>query len=65
MSGVAREISAIRDVGFVVIPDLIPPRDLAEMRRALEHPLVLTLCDAFLEPNYGLHPRRMLEESDG
>jgi len=101
VSGVAREISAIRDVGFVVIPDLIPPGDLAEMCRALapaldaelygrndfeghrtqrvyslvapapvftamvEHPLVLALCDAFLEPNYGLHPRRMLEESDG
>lgn len=88
MSGVAREVASIRDAGFVVIPDLIPPGDLAEMRGALapaldaelygrndfeghrtqrvyslvaqapvfaalvEHPLVLALCDTFLEPNY-------------
>jgi ectoine hydroxylase-related dioxygenase (phytanoyl-CoA dioxygenase family) len=88
VSGVAREVASIRDAGFVVIPDLIPPGDLAELRGALapaldaelygrndfeghrtqrvyslvaqapvfaalvEHPLVLALCDAFLEPNY-------------
>jgi ectoine hydroxylase-related dioxygenase (phytanoyl-CoA dioxygenase family) len=87
-AGVEREVAAIREAGFVVLPDLIPPGDLAEMRRALapaldaelygrndfeghrtqrvyslvaqapvfaalvEHPRVLALCDAFLEPNY-------------
>jgi ectoine hydroxylase-related dioxygenase (phytanoyl-CoA dioxygenase family) len=86
--GVEREVAAIREAGFVVLPDLIPPGDLAGMRRALapaldtelygrndieghrtqrvyslvavapvftalvEHPRVLALCDAFLEPNY-------------
>ena len=87
-AGVERAVAAIREAGFVVLPDLIPPGDLAEMRRALapaldaelygrndfeghrtqrvyslvavapvftslvEHPRVLALCDAFLEPNY-------------
>jgi ectoine hydroxylase-related dioxygenase (phytanoyl-CoA dioxygenase family) len=87
-AGVEREVAAIREDGFVVLPDLIPVADLAEMRRALapaldaelygrndfeghrtqrvyslvavapvftalvEHPRVLALCDAFLEPNY-------------
>jgi ectoine hydroxylase-related dioxygenase (phytanoyl-CoA dioxygenase family) len=87
-AGVEREVAAIREAGFVVLPDLIPAADLGEMRRALapaldaelygrndfeghrtqrvyslvavapvftalvEHPRVLALCDAFLEPNY-------------
>ena len=34
-AGVEREVAAIREAGFVVLPDLIPPGDLAEMRRAL------------------------------
>jgi len=87
-AGVEREVAAIRESGFVVLPDLIPAGDLVEMRRALtpaldaelygrndfeghrtqrvyslvavapvftalvEHPRVLALCDAFLEPNY-------------
>ncbi|HJW69992.1 MAG TPA: phytanoyl-CoA dioxygenase family protein [Candidatus Binatia bacterium] len=33
--GVEREVAAIREAGFVVLPDLIPPGDLAGMRRAL------------------------------
>jgi len=85
---VAREVAAIRELGFVLLPGLIPAGDLAAMRRALaphleaelygrndfeghrtqriyslvgrapifaslvEHPHVLALCDAFLEPNY-------------
>jgi ectoine hydroxylase-related dioxygenase (phytanoyl-CoA dioxygenase family) len=88
MPDVARDVATIRDAGYVVIPDLIPPDDLATMRRLLapcleaelygrndfeghrtqrvyslvgrgsifaalvEHPHVLALCDAFLEPNY-------------
>ena len=97
----AREIAAIRDAGYVVIPDLIPPGDLAEMRRALapaldaelygrndfeghrtqrvyslvaqapifaalvEHPRVLALCDAFLEPNYLLTASQAIRISPG
>jgi ectoine hydroxylase-related dioxygenase (phytanoyl-CoA dioxygenase family) len=85
---VSGEVAAIRESGFVVLPDLIAPGELAEMRRTLapaldeelygrndfeghrtqrvyslvarapgfaalvEHPRVLALCDAFLEPNY-------------
>jgi ectoine hydroxylase-related dioxygenase (phytanoyl-CoA dioxygenase family) len=85
---VARAAATIRQQGFVVLPDVIPPGDLAAMRDALaphlaaglhgrndfeghrtqrvyslvgcgpvfaalvEHPVVLALCDAFLEPNY-------------
>ena len=85
---VARDVAAIREQGFVVVPDLVPPADLDVMRRALaphldaqlfgrndfeghrtqrvyslvgvapifadlvEHPRVLAICDAFLEPNY-------------
>lgn len=81
-------MAAIEEHGFAVIADVIPPADLAAMRRALaphldaelygrndfeghrtqrvyslvgrdpvfaalvEHPFVLALCDAFLEPNY-------------
>lgn len=87
-SDVAPAMTAIRETGFVVLPDVIPHDDLDEMRRALapdldaelygrndfeghrtqrvyslvarapifaalvEHPLMLALCDAFLEPNY-------------
>jgi ectoine hydroxylase-related dioxygenase (phytanoyl-CoA dioxygenase family) len=101
VSGVTREVAAIRDVGFVVIRDLIPPGDLAEMRRALapaldaelygrndfeghrtqrvyslvaqapifaalvEHPRVLALCDAFLEPNYLLTASQTIRISPG
>jgi ectoine hydroxylase-related dioxygenase (phytanoyl-CoA dioxygenase family) len=85
---VADTVATIRERGFAVIEDLIPPDVLAVMRDALapsldaelygrndfeghrtqrvyslvarapvfadlvEHPLVLALCDAFLEPNY-------------
>jgi len=85
---VADTVAAIRERGFAVIEDLIPPDVLAVMRDALassldaelygrndfeghrtqrvyslvarapifadlvEHPPVLALCDAFLEPNY-------------
>lgn len=85
---VAREAATIREQGFTVLPGVIPPDDLAAMRRALaphlaaerygrndfeghrtqrvyslvarapvfaalvEHPLVLALCDVFLDPNY-------------
>ena len=85
---VAPAVAAIRERGFVVLPDVIPRDDRDEMRRALapyldadlfgrndfeghrtqrvyslvargpvfaalvEHPLLLALCDAFLEPNY-------------
>jgi ectoine hydroxylase-related dioxygenase (phytanoyl-CoA dioxygenase family) len=85
---VARAVASIREAGFVVLPDVIPPDHLDEMRRALgpdldaelygrndfeghrtqrvyslvarapifaalvEHPLMLALCDAVLEPNY-------------
>ncbi len=90
MSGeaVARDVAAIREQGFVIVPDLVPLADLEAMRRALaphleprllgrndfeghrtqrvyslvgvapifadlvEHPRVLAICDAFLEPNY-------------
>jgi ectoine hydroxylase-related dioxygenase (phytanoyl-CoA dioxygenase family) len=101
VSGVTREVAAIRDVGFVVIRDLIPPGDLAEMRRELapaldaehygrndfeghrtqrvyslvaqapifaalvEHPRVLALCDAFLEPNYLLTASQAIRISPG
>ena len=85
---VAREVAAIREQGFAVVPDLVSPGDIAVMRRALaphldalllgrndfeghctqrvyslvgvapifaklvEHPRVLAICEAFLEPNY-------------
>jgi ectoine hydroxylase-related dioxygenase (phytanoyl-CoA dioxygenase family) len=85
---VARDVAAIREQGFVVVPDLVPPAELDAMRRTLaphlearllgrndfeghrtqrvyslvgmapmfadlvEHPHVLAICDAFLEPNY-------------
>ena len=85
---VARDIAAIREQGFVVVPDLVSPGDMDVMRRALaphldalllgrndfeghrtqrvysmvgmapifadlvEHPHVLAICEAFLEPNY-------------
>jgi ectoine hydroxylase-related dioxygenase (phytanoyl-CoA dioxygenase family) len=84
----SRLAAAIREAGFAVLHDVIPPDDLVAMRHALapdlaaerygrndfeghrtqrvyslvgrapifaalvEHPLVLALCDAFLEPNY-------------
>jgi ectoine hydroxylase-related dioxygenase (phytanoyl-CoA dioxygenase family) len=84
----AGDVAAIRDRGFVVIPDLLSADQLAGMRRALvphlraellgrnnfeghrtervyslvgrdplfadlaEHPRILAICDAFLEPNY-------------
>ena len=85
---VAREVAAIREQGFAVVPDLVSPGDIAVMRRALaphldalllgrndfeghrtqrvyslvgvapifaelvEHPRVLAICEALLEPNY-------------
>jgi ectoine hydroxylase-related dioxygenase (phytanoyl-CoA dioxygenase family) len=88
VEAVARDVAAIREQGFIVVPDLVPPADLDVMRRALaphldaqlfgrndfeghrtqrvyslvgvapifadlvEHPRVLAICDAFLEPNY-------------
>src|SRR5262249_50729779 len=85
---VALDVATMREQGFVVVPDLVPPAELDAMRRALaphlgarllgrndfeghrtqrvyslvgvapifadliEHPHVLGICDAFLEPNY-------------
>jgi ectoine hydroxylase-related dioxygenase (phytanoyl-CoA dioxygenase family) len=85
---VARDIAAISERGFAVVPDLVSPDDLEVMRRALaphldalllgrndfeghrtqrvyslvgvapifadlvEHPRVLAICEALLEPNY-------------
>jgi ectoine hydroxylase-related dioxygenase (phytanoyl-CoA dioxygenase family) len=85
---VARDVAAIREQGFAVVPDVVSPSDIAVMRRALvphldalllgrndfeghrtqrvyslvavapifanlvEHPHVLAICDAILEPNY-------------
>jgi ectoine hydroxylase-related dioxygenase (phytanoyl-CoA dioxygenase family) len=85
---VARDVAAIREQGFVVVPDLLSPGAMNVMRHALaphldalllgrndfeghrtqriyslvgvapifadlvEHPRVLAICDAFLEPNY-------------
>jgi ectoine hydroxylase-related dioxygenase (phytanoyl-CoA dioxygenase family) len=85
---VARDVAAIHEQGFVIVPELVSPPDLDAMRRALaphlearllgrndfeghrtqrvyslvgvapifadlvEHPHVLAICDAFLEPNY-------------
>jgi ectoine hydroxylase-related dioxygenase (phytanoyl-CoA dioxygenase family) len=85
---IARAVAAIREAGFVVLPDVIARADIDEMRRALapdlaaelygrndfeghrtqrvyslvaraplfaalvEHPTMLALCGAFLQPNY-------------
>jgi len=85
---VAHDLERLRADGFVVVPDLLSPRDVAAMRAALaphlggelmgrndfeghrtervyslvardpvfaelvQHPHVLALCDALLEPNY-------------
>ena len=85
---VERDLAAIRASGFVVVPGLLSPDELAEVRRLLEphlrarqlgrndfegyrtqrvyslvgrgtifarlveHPRILALCDALLEPNY-------------
>jgi ectoine hydroxylase-related dioxygenase (phytanoyl-CoA dioxygenase family) len=84
----ARDVAAIGAEGWVVIPELLPPALLAEMRAALaphlqrerlgrndfegyrterlyslvalhpvfaelvEHPRILAICDALLQPNY-------------
>ena len=85
---IARDVAAISEQGFAVVPDLVSAGDIGVMRRALapyldalllgrndfeghrtqrvyslvgvapifaklvEHPRVLAICEAFLEPNY-------------